>query len=344
MSIFKENIAYRPFAYTWAVEATKKHAIEMFWDVHQIEMADDLRQWMSKDGMKTKTVSHEVNQYITRKILCLFTEMDRSVAGGYIKLLQYVKNNEIRNMWLTFGARETVHQRAYALAAETFGFTDTDWSEFSKYAEMRDKLDRMTEDLTKPEYSNELNCLITLAQVLLGEGIGLFAAFMCLLNYKRQGLFMGFNDVNQWSLVDEQEHVVNNLRVLAEGRKDLTEIENLILDQAIRKLVDAYTNAECVFLDLVYAMGDQEDLPKEDGKGYIAYLGEMRLFQMGLLEASEVRKNPLMWMEWLVAGSAHDNFFEKRVSAYSHGKLEGECDMSRHYNKLPKEVLDKLKN
>jgi ribonucleotide reductase beta subunit family protein with ferritin-like domain len=91
-------------------------------------------------------------------------------------------------------------------------------------------------------------------------------------------------------------------------------------------------------------MGDQEDLPKEDGKGYIAYLGEMRLFQMGLLEASEVRKNPLMWMEWLVAGSAHDNFFEKRVSAYSHGKLEGECDMSRHYNKLPKEVLDKLKN
>jgi hypothetical protein len=29
MSLFKENIAYRPFAYTWAVEAEQKHRIDM---------------------------------------------------------------------------------------------------------------------------------------------------------------------------------------------------------------------------------------------------------------------------------------------------------------------------
>lgn len=343
MSIFKENIAYRPFVYPWAVEATKKHAIDMFWDVHQVEMSDDLRQWMSKDGLKTKTVSHETNKYITRKILCLFTEMDRTVAGGYVKLLQYVKNNEIRNMWLTFGARETVHQRAYALAAETFGFTDSDWSEFAQYAEMRNKLDLMAEDLTKPEYRDELNAMITLAQVLCGEGVGLFAAFSVLLNYKRQGLFMGFNDVNQWSLVDEQEHVINNIRVLKEGRKDLTEVENAILDEAILKILKAYREAEHVFLDLVYDMGDQEDMTKDNAKEYIMYLEEFRLFQMGLLSAAEVRKNPLVWMEWLVAGGKHDNFFEKRVTDYSHSKLIGDCDMSRYYHMLPKEKLDRLK-
>lgn len=340
MSIFVENLAYRPFQYGWAMEAAKKHSIDMFWDVHQVEMQDDLRQWMSKDGLKTKTVSHGVNQYVIRKLICVFTEMDRSVAGGYIKLLRYAKNNEIRVMWLTFASRETVHQRAYALAAETFGFTDREWAEFAEYAEMRNKIDLMTDDFTKPEYRDELNCGITLAQVLLGEGIGLFAAFACLLNYKRSGKIMGFNDVNQWSLNDEQEHVINNIRALKEIRKDLTEVENIILDKAIRALVDLYKEAEKTFLDLVYAMGDQEDMKKEDAKSYIDYLGDLRLFQMDMIHATEIRKNTLPWMEWLIGAAKHDNFFEKRVTEYSHSKLEGTPDYTKFLQFVPKEKLD----
>ena len=340
MSIFVENLAYRPFQYGWAMEAAKKHSIDMFWDVHQVEMQDDLRQWMSKDGLKTKTVSHGINQYVIRKLICVFTEMDRSVASGYIKLLQYVKNNEIRVMWLTFGQREAVHQRAYALAAETFGFTDREWSEFADYAEMRNKIDLMTGEFTKPEYSDKLNCAITLAQVLLGEGIGLFAAFACLLNYKRSGKIMGFNDVNQWSLNDEQEHVINNIKVLKEIRKELTEVENLILDKAIHALVELYKEAEKTFLDLVYAMGDQEDMRKEDAYGYIDYLGDLRLFQMDMLPASEIRKNTLGWMEWLVGAAKHDNFFEKRVTEYSHSKLSGDADYGKFLKFVPKQMID----
>lgn len=344
MSIFKENVAYRPFAYPWAVDAARRHSIDMFWDVHQIELQDDLRQWMSRNGLATKTVSHDVNKFIVRKILCLFTEMDRQVAGGYVKLLQYVRNNEIRNLWLTFAAREVTHQRAYALAAETFGFTDRDWSEFVEYAQMRDKLDAMSEDLTKPEYSDKLNCLINLAQVLLGEGIGLFGAFSILLNYKRQGLLMGFNDINQWSLTDEQDHVINNIKALKEGRKELTEVENVILDKAIQKMVKGYAEAEAVFLDLVYALGDQEDMTKEQAKAYTCeYLPALRLFQMDMISHEEVPENPLPWMEWLVGGSKHDNFFEKRVTDYSHSKLEGDVDYSRYHFMLPKELLDGIR-
>lgn len=329
MSVFKESTSYRPFVYPWAVEMSKKHAIEMFWDVHQIELQDDLRQYNSKDGLKTKDVSHETNKYIIDQLLCVFTEMDKTVAGGYTQLLQYIKNNEARTWFLTVAQRETVHQRGYAILAETFGFTDKDWSRFSEYAEMREKLDAMTTPsnlIGRDEYK----AAAILATILLGEGIGLFGAFAVLLNFKRQGKLMGFNDVNQWSLLDEQEHVTGNIKFLNEMRKDLTEAENWAIDDLIIKVVKNYEQAEHRFLDLLYAIGSQQDLNIEDVKKYITYLGQLRLFQLGLISLEEVPNNPLDWMDWMLSASRHDAFFEKRVTDYSHKRLEGKVDYAKY--------------
>lgn len=329
MSIFTESKSYRPFSYPWAVEAAQKHSIDMYWDSHQVELQDDLRQYNSKDGLATQNVSHTTNQNIVKKTLCLFTEMDKTVGEGYTKILNKVRNNEIRNMLMTFAQREVVHQRAYALAAETFGFTDSDWSEFSEYAEMREKLDVMSRSFYKEDTSPTLAFAIDLVQIAIGEGIGLFGAFASLLNFKRWGKLVGFNDINQWSLKDEQEHVIYNFRVISEVFKELTEAEKIELHNVIDQLVKAYVDAEHKFIDLVYEMGNQEGLTKEELKEYILYLAELRKFQLGLIGVREVRKNPLPWMEWLVSGATQDNFFEKKVTDYSHG-LTGKVDYSKY--------------
>ena len=198
MSIFVENVAYRPFSYSWAVEAEKKHRIDMFWHENQVELQDDLRQFNNEGGMATKNVSHEANKNMLSKLILLFTEMDVQVGGGYAKLLQHVKNNEIRTMWFTFACREVTHQRGYALAAETFGYTNGDWSEFKKYKEMQDKIDILTQDVG--DMTNKLNFAKHLAVVFMGEGISLFGAFACLLNLRRFGIAQNFNVVNEWSL------------------------------------------------------------------------------------------------------------------------------------------------
>lgn len=197
MSVFKESKAYRPFTYNWAAEAAQRHSIEMFWDVHQINLQDDIQQYYSKEGLKTANVSHEQNKNILDQTLCLFTEMDKTVGEGYTSVLPFIKNNEIRNMLMTFAAREVVHQRAYALAAETFGFSNSDWIAFSEYKEMVDKLDAMSEDIFPDGSSDELKASIKLTQIFLGEGIGLFGAFATLLNLKRNGILNGFNDINE---------------------------------------------------------------------------------------------------------------------------------------------------
>lgn len=198
MSIFVDNTAYRPFKYAWAVDSEKKHRIDMHWHEGQVELQDDLRQFTKKGGLATENVSHEANKNMLEKLIMLFTEMDVQVGGGYAKLLANVSNNEIRTMWFTFAAREVTHQRGYALAAETFGYTNKDWSEFSKYVEMQDKIDLLTQDLG--DLSKPLNFAKQLAVVLNGEGISLFGAFACLLNLRRFGLMQGFNTVNEWSL------------------------------------------------------------------------------------------------------------------------------------------------
>lgn len=328
MSVFKESASYRPFTYPWAVEAAKVHAVDMFWDTHMLELQDDLRQYNTAGGLATKNVSHETHKYILKKLLTLFTEMDKTVAQGYMELLPYIKNNEIRTLLITFAQRETVHQRGYAIAAETFGFTDKEWSEFAEYAEMREKLDVMASSAEKGR--DEFKAAVKLATILCGEGIGLFGAFAILLNLKRQGLLMGFNDVNQWSLADEQDHVENNIKVLEEMKKDLTEAERWSLRQHTQQVVSRYVEAEKRFLHLVYQMGNQEDLTLEEAQEYIEYLGELRLFQLGYLDIDLVRKNPLPWMEWLLAAGRHDNFFEKRVTDYSHNKLPGVINYDKY--------------
>ena len=92
MSVFEESKSYRPFKYPKLVELSKVHSVDMHWTEAQIDLTDDLRQYNSKNGLSTKEVSHSTNKHIIDSILCLFTELDKTVANGYTKLLPLVKN------------------------------------------------------------------------------------------------------------------------------------------------------------------------------------------------------------------------------------------------------------
>jgi len=199
-----------------------------------------------------------------------------------------------------------------------------------------DKLDVMSEDLTPEGASDNLKAAIKLTQIFLGEGIGLFGAFATLLNMKRSGVLNGFNDVNEWSLKDEQEHVSKNIEVVREMEEDLTEVEKLVLREVTFTLVENFEKTEDKYIDLVYDMGGAEGLSAEDMKGYIKYLGKLRLFQRGYVTLRDVPKNPLEWMEWLLGANKHKNFFESKVVDYVHKELSGEVNYNRYRHILEK--------
>lgn len=113
-------------------------------------------------------------------------------------------------------------------------------------------------------------------------------------------------------------------------RKCLNEKENIILDETIASFVKAFEQAEFKFIDLVFEMGGAEGLTAKEMKDYIVYLCHLRLYQLGIVEASDIPPNPLDWMEWLLSGNKHANFFEKKVVDYTHGGLDGDVNYSKY--------------
>ena len=77
------------------------------------------------------------------------------------------------------------------------------------------------------------------------------------------------------------------------------------------------------FIDLAYEMGEIEGLSKEEVKQYIRYIADRRLLQLGLKTNFKVKENPLPWLEWVLNGADHTNFFENRVTEYEVAGLKG---------------------
>lgn len=324
-SIFDHSESYRPFKYPYLMEAVERHAVDLYWEVHQLDFSDDVKQYYSKDGMKTQNVSHEVNRAILTKVLNLFTQMDIAAGELYCKLLPYVGNNEVRNWFMVAAARESTHQRCYAAAVEALSFPESSWTEFMRYKQMQDKLDVMyggkdTDPKTRKGFMK------TLARLFLAEGVCLFGAFASMLNLRRFGLMQGTNKVNEWSLRDEEEHVKFNMKIFLSELENFSKEDKLEIIAYVKKILKSYVEAEHLFLDLVYEVGNQEGVSKEDMKNYITYLANLRMKQLGWKPVYEDINNPLSWMDWVLSGKKHTNFFEERVTEYSHDTLKGEID------------------
>ena len=333
MSIFEKTKTYRPFKYGWAMEAAQEQSIDLYWDVHQLEFATDIQQYHGEGGLDTTNVPGKYTKNMLDKTLAIFTQMDVEAAGLYCELLPYVGNNEIRNMWINFAAKESVHQRSYALGVEVLDMPDSTWGSFMEYAEMQNKIDLMS-NVDGRDLSNKLDFAKTLAQLLLAEGIALFGAFACMLNLKRFGLMMGLNQVNEYSLKDEEKHVHYNMRVLSEIRKELNVRENRELDDFIETITVRFREAEHRFIELVFEMGPVEDMTQGNMKDYIDYLCDLRMVQLGIPKIFNTTTNPLEWMDYVLGGKQHTNFFEAKVGEYSHSGLPGEVDYSK-YKKKP---------
>jgi ribonucleotide reductase beta subunit family protein with ferritin-like domain len=121
---------------------------------------------------------------------------------------------------------------------------------------------------------------------------------------------------------------------LNEVRKELSEVQNIELDKFIFQATNQYCDAEKRFFDLVFSLSDQEGLTKENAKLFIDYLGNLRLYQLGLLSAEEVGNNPLEWIDYILTGSTHTNFFESRVVDYSHNGLSGKVDYNKYLSSI----------
>ena len=303
---------YKPFYYPWAVDLTSRHE-KSHWIEDEIDLSEDVADW------KGNKMTNSEKEYIIN-ILRLFTQSDVAVGQNYYDIfIPKFKNNEVRNMLGSFASREGIHQRAYALLNETLGLPDSEYHAFLEYKEMTDKVDFMMD--------NDSNTLtgtgLALAKMVFNEGVSLFASFVMLLNFQRFGKMKGMGKVVEWSIRDESMHVEGNAKLFKAFCAEHTRIVDDEFKAAIYAMAKKSVKLEDKFIDLAYEVGDMEGLGKEEVKEYIRYITDRRLLQLGLKPNFKVKENPLPWLEWVLNGADHTNFFEGRVTEYEVAGLNG---------------------
>ena len=306
---------YKPFYYPWAVDLTVRHE-KAHWIEDEIDLGEDVSDW------KTNKVTPVEKDYITN-ILRLFTQSDVAVGQNYYdQFIPKFKNNEVRNMLGSFASREGVHQRAYALLNDTLGLPDSEYHAFLEYKEMTDKIEFMQ----KADTTTQRGLALALAKSVFNEGVALFASFVMLLNFQRVGKMKGMGKVVEWSIRDESMHVEGNSRLFKAFVAEHPKLVDNEFKKEIYVMAKNVVKLEDKFIQLAYAMGEIEGLTMEEVKTYIRYITDRRLLQLGLKTNFKVKNNPLPWLEWILNGADHTNFFENRVTEYEVAGLTGSWD------------------
>jgi glutaredoxin 3 len=306
---------YKPFHYPWAVEITTRHE-KAHWIEDELDLSEDVSDW------KSGKVTEVEKEYVTN-ILRLFTQSDVAVGQNYFdQFIPKFKNNEIRNMLGSFAAREGIHQRAYALLNETLGLPDSEYHAFLEYKEMVNKIEFMQES-----DNNTMKGLgLALAKSVFNEGVALFASFVMLLNFQRFGKMKGMGKVVEWSIRDESMHVEGNAKLFRQFCVEHPKVVDDDFKADIYIMARLAVKLEDKFVDLAYKMGEIEGLDASEVKSYIRYITDRRLLQLGLKTNFKVKENPLPWLEWVLNGADHTNFFENRVTEYEVAGLSGSWD------------------
>lgn len=311
-SLLTERIAYKPFQYPWAYDAWLTQQ-RIHWLPEEVPMADDVKDW----NMNIT----EGEKHLLMQIFRFFTQADVEVNNCYMRHYTRVfKPTEVQMMLAAFSNMETVHIAAYSHLLDTLGIPETEYEAFLQYDEMKAKYDYMQvwgvdtkEDIAK-----------TLAVFgAFTEGLQLFASFAILMNFPRHNKMKGMGQIVTWSVRDETLHTTSIIKLFHTFIQENPEIWTEKMKEELTEACETVVKHEDAFVDLAFEMGDIEGLTAKEVKDYIRYIADRRLTQLGLTPVYYMGNNPLPWMDEILNGIEHTNFFENRSTEYSKASTRG---------------------
>ena len=312
MSLLDANPVYKPFRYPWAYEAWLTQQ-RIHWLPEEVPLADDVKDW--------NRVLTDAERNLLAQIFRFFTQSDVEVNNCYMKHYARVfQPTEVQMMLAAFSNMETVHIAAYSHLLDTIGMPETEYSAFLRYKEMKDKYDY----LQRFGVETERDIALTLAVFgAFTEGLQLFASFAILLNFPRFSKMKGMGQIVSWSVRDESLHTQSMIRLFKTFIAENEEIWDEALQHELYKCCETIVTHEDAFIDLAFEMGGVEGLTAEEVKRYIRYIADRRLGQLGLQPIYRVERNPLPWLDAMLNGVEHVNFFENRATEYSKASTRG---------------------
>ena len=155
------------------------------------------------------------------------------------------------------------------------------------------------------------------------EGLQLFASFAMLMNFPRFNKMKGMGQIVSWSIRDESLHCEGMVKLYHAFRKET----GCVTPEVASDIVESCRTVVAMedrFIDLAFEMGPVKGMTPEDIKAYIRFIADWRLRQLELPQLYGVKENPLPWLQPLISGVEHANFFEARATEYSKAATRGQ--------------------
>ena len=312
MGLLEERAYYKPFNYPWAFEAYKTQQ-QMHWLPEEVTLADDLKDFREKLTPD--------NRRLLTNIFRFFTQADVDVANGYAThYLPTFKQPEVRMMLSAFANMEAVHQEAYSLLLETLEYDESEYQKFTEIQSMYEKHEYLSNFGTES--------LLDLAKTIavysaFTEGVQLFSSFAILLNYSRHNYMKGMGQIVTWSIRDETLHVESMSRLFKELIRENPDLWNDELKYEIYCAAERTVELEDAYIDTCFESAKILNLSSEEVKEYIRYIADRRLLGIGMKAIFKSSKNPLPWLDYILNGVEHTNFFENRATEYARASTTG---------------------
>ena len=313
MGLLESRNVYKPFEYPWAYDFYKKQS-KAHWMPEESPLDSDIQDYRNK--------LPQDQQDLLTQIFRFFTQADVDVAGGYCDhYIPMFKPPEIRMMLTTFAGMEAVHIDAYSQLIDTLGFPETEYSMFMEYESMVNKHEYLSSFGT-----DTLQELATTMAVFsaLTEGVQLFSSFAILMNFPRNNLMKAMGQVITWSIRDETLHVQGMTQLFRQLIEENPRMWNDELKFNIYSAAERVLDLEYHFIDTVFDNVTLPDLTPEEVKGHIRNIADRRLLNLGLKPIFKQKDSPIAhWLDPLLIGVEHTNFFENRATEYTKSGTTG---------------------
>jgi ribonucleoside-diphosphate reductase beta chain len=312
MSLLDAKPVYKPFQYPWAYEAWMTQQ-RLHWLPEEVPLADDVKDWQKKLTPGEKNLLTQIFRF--------FTQADVEVNNCYMKNYSRVfKPTEVQMMLSAFSNIETVHIAAYSHLLDTIGMPEEEYSAFLRYKEMKDKYDYMQ------QFGVDTKADIAKTLAVFGaftEGLQLFASFAILMNFPRWNKMKGMGQIVSWSVRDETLHTNSIIKLFHTFLEENPEVWTDEFQRDLYVACSTIVDHEDAFIDLAFEIDGVQGLTAQEVKDYIRWTADRRLMQLKLQPMYRIEKNPLPWLDAILNGVEHTNFFENRATEYSKASTQG---------------------
>ena len=121
---------------------------------------------------------------------------------------------------------------------------------------------------------------------------------------------------------DESLHCEGIIKLYHAFNKETGAVTKAVADDIV-DCCKTVVGMEDKFIDLAFEIGEVAGHDARRHQAYIRFIADWRLRQLHLPEVYGVKENPLPWLQSMLSGVEHANFFEARATEYSKAATQG---------------------